>query len=221
MIKAIVLLSGGLDSSLAVQIMQQQNVELEAVNFITVFCNCTAHKDGCVHQAGKIAKQLGVPIKVLNITESFLEIVKKPAHGYGRNMNPCIDCRINMLKMTKEYMLKSGASFLVTGEVLAQRPMSQHKQALMLIEKESGLKGLVVRPLSGKLLPKTIPEKKGWIKRSKMMNVEGRRRIKQIELAKNLNWKDYHCPSGGCLLTYDEFSKKVKDFLILEGLKKW
>ncbi|MBI5360438.1 MAG: hypothetical protein HZA48_07635 [Planctomycetes bacterium] len=213
MVKALALLSGGLDSSLAIQIMKQQNIELEALNFITVFCNCTAHKDGCVHQAGKIAKQLGVPIKTLNITEPFIEIVKKPKYGYGKNMNPCIDCRINMLRMAKGYMAESGASFIITGEVLAQRPMSQYLQAMNLIEKEAGLEGLILRPLSAKLLKPTIPEINGWVDREKLLAIHGRSRREQITLAELLELKDYPCPSGGCLLTDIIFGHKIKDLI--------
>ena len=209
-IKAIGLLSGGLDSSLAAKLMIEQKIDVYALNFTSPLCLC--NREGRC-ESYDIAEKLKIPLKIMAKGDDYAKIVKKPKHGYGKHANPCIDCRIYAFKKAKEYMKEIGAKFIFTGEVLNQRPMSQHKQALMLIEKESSLKGLVVRPLSGKLLPATIPEKKGWIKRKKMLDIEGRRRIKQIELAKNLNWKDYHCPSGGCLLTYDEFSKKVKDLV--------
>ncbi len=145
-------------------------------------------------------------------------MVREPKHGYGKNMNPCIDCRILMLKKAQNYADEIGASFLFTGEVLDERPMSQHSRALVTIEKEAGLEGRIVRPLSAKLLPMTEAEKKGWIDREKLLSIKGRSRKKQIELAKELNVKDYHCPAGGCLLTYKEYATKIRD--LFEHKKK-
>ena len=209
--KAVALLSGGLDSTLAIKLMLDQGVEVHALNFLTVFCNCTSK--GCAHQATKVAEEFGVPIKVMNITEEYMEIVKNPKYPRGRNMNPCIDCRIFTFKKAKEFMKEIEASFIITGEVTGQRPMSQRKQAIMTIEKESGLEGLIVRPLSAKFFEPTLPEKSGIIDRDKLLDIDGRRRTRQIALAKGFGINDYPCPAGGCLLTDKCFSERLKDLL--------
>ncbi len=147
-----------------------------------------------------------------------MEIVKKPKHGYGSNMNPCLDCRILLFKKAKEAMEKEDASFVITGEVLGQRPMSQRLEAMRLIEKESGLAGLVVRPLSAKVLAPTIPEQKGWIDREKLLAISGRGRREQMDLATDLGINDYPCPSGGCLLTDPGFSLRLKDLMRYQDL---
>lgn len=211
--KAIALLSGGLDSTLAAKIILEQGIQLEAINFITVFCTCTSRGETCL-ASQKSVEALGIPLKVFNVSEEYLEIVKSPKHGYGSNMNPCIDCRIFMLKKAKNYMKECGASFIVTGEVLGQRPMSQRREAMQLIEKEAGLEGLILRPLSAKFLPITIPEKEGWVDREKLLNIQGRSRKPQIQLAEQFGIRDYPCPAGGCLLTDPGFSKRLKDLMI-------
>ncbi len=209
--KAIAMLSGGLDSILAVKLVQEQGIEIHAINFMTLFCTCT-HK-GCQHAATQAANTLNIPLKILNITEEYLEIIKNPKHGYGSNMNPCIDCRIFTFKMAKKYMEEIGASFIVTGEVLGERPMSQRKDAIFLIEKEAGLKGLILRPLSAKLFPPTIPETEGIIDRQKLLDISGRSRKPQITLAKEFGINDYPCPAGGCLLTDPGFARRIKDLI--------
>lgn len=212
--KAIALISGGLDSTLATHMMRDQGVELIALNFKTPFCLCDGKaSSGCGSHAKRVADGLGIPLEVVNVTEEFLEVIRSPRHGYGSNMNPCIDCRVLKFRKAKEFMQKTGASFIVTGEVLGQRPMSQHRQALHIIDRESELEGLVLRPLSAKLFPETIPEKMGWVSREKLLDLSGRSRKPQIELAERLHIKDYPCPAGGCLLTDPEFSKKVKDLI--------
>lgn len=210
-VKAIGLLSGGLDSTLAVKLMIDQGIEVTAFNMITPFCTCT--RKGCKHEAGKVAKQFGVPVKIIAVGEEYIEMIKQPKHGYGSNMNPCIDCRIFMFKKAKAYMESIGARFIFTGEVLGQRPMSQHKRAMNLIEKETGLQGLILRPLSAKLLPPTIPEEEQWVDREKLLDIQGRRRLPQIELAKKMGVKDYPCPGGGCRLTDPQFAKRIKEAL--------
>ena len=207
--KAVALLSGGLDSTLAVKLMLEQGIEVHALNFLTVFCTCT--KKGCAHQATKVAQELKVPLKVMNITKEYMEVVKNPKHGRGRNMNPCIDCRIFTFKKAREFMDEIGASFVITGEVLGERPMSQRKDAIRIIEKESGLAGLIVRPLSAKLFEPSTPEKSGIVDRNKLLDIQGRRRAAQIALAKNFNINDYPCPAGGCLLTDKGFSDRIRD----------
>jgi tRNA-specific 2-thiouridylase len=211
--RAIVLLSGGLDSTLAAKMMMEQGIELEALNFLTIFCTCTKREDTCL-ASQKAVETLGIPLKVLNISEEYLDVVKHPKHGYGSNMNPCIDCRIFMLKKAKVYMEGSGASFIVTGEVLGERPMSQRRDAIRLIEKEAGLEGFILRPLSAKLLPASIPEKEGWVDREKLLSIQGRSRKPQIQLAEHFGIRDYPCPAGGCLLTDPGFARRMKDLIL-------
>lgn len=212
--KAIALISGGLDSTLAARLIKEQGIEIVALNFKTLFCLCDRDTtSGCANFAHETADNLGIELKIINVSKEFLDIVRSPKHGYGSNMNPCIDCRILMLKKAKEFMQETAASFIITGEVLGQRPMSQHKQALKIIEKESGLEGLVLRPLSARLLPETIPEEEGWVSRDRLLDFSGRTRKPQIELAKTLNIKDYPCSAGGCLLTDPQFAKRIKDLI--------
>jgi tRNA-specific 2-thiouridylase len=211
--KAIALLSGGLDSTLAAKIILEQGIELEALNFLTVFCTCTNRGETCL-ASQKAVDALGISLKVLNVSEEYLHVVKHPKHGYGSNMNPCIDCRIFMLKKAKTYMEEVDASFLVTGEVLGERPMSQRRDAMRLIEKEAELNGFILRPLSAKLLPPSIPEKEGWVDREKLLKIQGRSRKPQIQLASHFGIRDYPCPAGGCLLTDPGFSKRMKDLIL-------
>jgi tRNA U34 2-thiouridine synthase MnmA/TrmU len=210
--KAIALLSGGLDSTLAAKIVMEQEIELEALNFLTVFCTCTNRGETCL-ASQKAVNALGIPLKVFNVSDEYLNTVKNPKHGYGSNMNPCIDCRIFMLKKTKVYMEEAGASFIVTGEVLGQRPMSQRRDAMRLIEKEAGLQGYILRPLSAKFLPVTIPEKEGWINRETLLDIQGRSRKPQMKLADHYGIRDYPCPAGGCLLTDPGFARRIKDLM--------
>src|SRR3989344_4725862 len=205
--KALALLSGGLDSTLAIKLIQQQGIDVVALNFTSPFCLCGG-KSGCASIA--MARQLNVKVKRMEKGKEYLKILRNPKHGYGRYMNPCIDCRIFIFKKAKKYAKQIGAEFIFTGEVLDQRPMSQHFKTLMLIEKEAGLKGKILRPLSAKLLPETEAEKKGFVDRNKLLAIKGRSRKEQIQLAKNYNL-DFFCPSGGCLLTYKEFSDKLRD----------
>lgn len=212
--KALALISGGLDSCLAAKIIKDLGIELIAFNTVSPFCLCTHRSaSGCIHGAHSASKNLGLKLIVINVAEDLFKIIKEPKHGYGSNMNPCIDCRILLFKKAKEAMREEGASFIITGEVLGQRPMSQRKNTMQLIEKESGLEGLVVRPLSAKALPVTIPEKEGWINPDALLAIVGRGRREQMDLAKDLGINDYPCPSGGCLLTDPEFSKRLKDLL--------
>ena len=211
-IRAIALLSGGLDSMLAIKVIQEQGIEVEALNYVTAFCRCTSN-DSCKLEALKASEQLGVKIRVVNNSREFLEVVKAPKHGYGSNMNPCIDCRIQMFKDAAEYMRKSGAKFLITGEVLGQRPMSQRREAMRLIDRETGLAGLILRPLSARFLEPTIPEKEGWVDREKLPAIKGRSRKQQFQLADLLQIKDYPCPAGGCLLTDPEFAHRLRELM--------
>jgi tRNA U34 2-thiouridine synthase MnmA/TrmU len=210
--KAITLLSGGLDSILATRLIKDQGIEVEAVNFLTVFCNCTSRGKTCLASTSAAAS-LGVRLKVFEITKEYIDIVKAPKHGYGRNLNPCLDCRIFIFKKAGEYMRQVGASFIVTGEVLGERPMSQRMDAMRIIEEESGLKGLIVRPLCTKLMEPSIPEQKGLVDREKLLNIQGRSRKPQIQLANELGIHDYPCPAGGCLLTDKGFADRMRDLM--------
>src|SRR3989338_7516754 len=218
--KAIALISGGLDSTLASRIVKDLGIELIALNTKSPFCLCNHKKaDGsCSHEEGRVSQELGIKLIAINTSTEFMEIVKKPKHGYGSHMNPCLDCRILLFKKAKEAMEKEDASFVITGEVLGQRPMSQRLEAMRLIEKESGLEGLVVRPLSAKVLKPTIPEKMGWIEREKLLSISGRGRREQIALAVDLGINDYPCPSGGGPLTVPRFFGRLLELLLQQDL---
>jgi len=205
--KAIALFSGGLDSALAIKLVQKQGIKVTALNFISPFCTCVG--EGC--SIAGLAKHLKVPIKLMDKGKEYLKIIRHPKHGYGKNLNPCIDCRIYILKKAKQYAKKIKAKFIFTGEVLGQRPMSQHYKTLMLIEKEAGLKGKLVRPLCAKLLPETEAEKKGWLNREKLLKFKGRRRAPQLDLAKQFKIKGFMCGGSGCRLTDKEYANKLRD----------
>jgi len=207
---AIVLLSGGLDSVLSLKIVLSQGVKVKGLSFITPFLK----EQKIVREQ---AEGFEIPLVTIRLGEDYLNLVKRPKYGYGKHLNPCIDCRILMFKKAK-VLLQGKSSFIVTGEVLAQRPSSQYKNALLLIEKEAGLVGRVLRPLSAKVLPETIPEKQGLINREKLLAISGRSRKEQLKLAKNFGIKNYLSPAGGCLLTEKEFSLKLKD--LFEHRKK-
>lgn len=213
--KAIILLSGGLDSTVAAELMSREGLELFAVNFKTPFCLCDRRSSnvGCASNARRVADDLGIELKIINASKDFLEVLTNPKHGYGANMNPCIDCRILFFEKSRQLMEEIGASFIITGEVLGQRPMSQFRRQMDLIEKEAGLEGLVVRPLSAKLLPPSTPEKMGWVSRERMLDIAGRSRKPQIALAKELGINDYPCAAGGCLLTEPEYARKIRDLI--------
>lgn len=212
--KAISLISGGLDSILATRLIRDLGLELVALNTVSPFCLCNHRSTfGCFYGANKAARDLGLKLISIDVSSEFLEIVKKPKYGYGSNMNPCIDCRILLFKKAKVIMQQEGAWFIITGEVLGQRPMSQKLHTMRLIEKEAGLEGLVLRPLSANVLETSIPEKQGWVSRDKLLAINGRGRRQQITLAKEFGINDYPCPSGGCLLTDPRFSQRLKDLM--------
>jgi len=203
MTRAIALLSGGLDSRLAVRVIQEQGIEVTGVNFITPFFGASP----AVRQA---AEQLGVPLRLLDITDAHWQVVKNPKHGYGKNMNPCIDCHALMIREAGRLMEELGADFIITGEVLGQRPKSQNLQALQIVERESGYPGLVLRPLSARLLPPTIPEQRGLVDRERLLDISGRSRQRQMELAKKYGITDYPSPAGGCILTDPGYSQRLR-----------
>lgn len=209
--KALALLSGGLDSTLAVKMMLDMGIEVEALNFTSPFCTCTGKNAGCKSEAVRVAHEFNIPIKVVHKGVDYLNIVRNPRHGYGKGVNPCVDCRIYLLRKAREYMLESGADFVITGEVLGQRPMSQRRDTLRVIERESGLTGLLLRPLSARHFEPTIPEQEGWVDRERLLAIKGRSRKDIFALADELDVKNYPCPAGGCLLTELSFVPKVKD----------
>lgn len=205
MIKALSLFSGGLDSMLAAKVILEQGIEVVAINFSTPFFGST--------NAEKGAKQLGIELKIVDLFRDHFTVLRNPKHGYGKHLNPCIDCHALMIRKTGELMEELSAQFIITGEVLGQRPMSQNYRALKIVEEESGYAGFVVRPLSGKLLPPTIPEEKGWLDREGLLDISGRSRKAQMALAKKYGLKEYPSPAGGCLLTEEVFSLRLKDLL--------
>jgi len=212
--RAIALVSGGLDSILAAKIVQEQKIEVIPLNFKIPFSQANKKNPSAKQNKLKeVTDNLGAELKTVDISEEFLELLNNPRYGFGSNMNPCIDCKIFMLIKARELLGSWGAEFIITGEVLGQRPMSQNKQALELIEKKAALEGLLLRPLSARLLPETIPEQRGWVDRSRLFSFNGRSRRPQMQLAKELGIKDYPNPAGGCLLTDPEFARRIKELI--------
>ncbi len=204
--KAIVLLSGGLDSGLAAKIVQKQGIILKGITFKSHFFDPSL-------AVARQAQELGIPFETIDISQEQLRLVKNPRYGYGKNMNPCIDCHSLMLKKAWQAAKKFGADFLVTGEVVRQRPKSQNEKALEIVEKEAGVEGLVLRPLSARLLPETVAEKNNWIDREKLFSIKGKSRKKQLELSKKFNLREHTTPAGGCLLTDPNFSQRLRNLL--------
>jgi tRNA U34 2-thiouridine synthase MnmA/TrmU len=202
-VKAISLFSGGLDSIVSVKLIQEQGIDVQGLTFCTPF-----------FEAGKpraAARMIDLPLMVLDITEVHLAMVRTPRYGYGKNMNPCIDCHTLMLKIAGEKMEEMGYDFIFTGEVLGQRPMSQSRQMLHVVAKNSGYADRILRPLSARLLPETLPEKEGKVDRERLLDISGRGRKRQMEMAERYGITEYANPAGGCLLTDPMFSKRLKD----------
>jgi tRNA-specific 2-thiouridylase len=206
--KAIGLISGGLDSILALRVILDLGIEVVALNMKTPFCTCDSGGK-CYSQS--VTEEWGVPLRRVYGGEDYVQMVKLPRHGYGKNMNPCVDCRIYLFSRAREIMEKEEVDFVFTGEVLGERPMSQRKEAMDLIERESGLKGKVLRPLSAKLLEPTLAEIEGKIQREKLFDIQGRSRRPQLEMARRLGINEFPTPAGGCLLTDQNFARKIKD----------
>jgi tRNA-specific 2-thiouridylase len=208
--KVVALLSGGLDSQLAVRMMQEQGFDVSAVAIKTPFCDFDCGR-GCGFEIRERADDLNVNLKTVYLGDEYIEMLKNPKHGIGAGFNPCVDCRTMMFEAAKKHMEEIGAEFIVSGEVLGQRPMSQHAPSLKLIEKESGLEGKIVRPLSARLLPETIPEKEGLIKRENLGMIRGRTRRNQLDMAEKYGIENPPNAGGGCLLTEPVFGIKAKD----------
>jgi len=206
---AVVLFSGGLDSTLAVRILQEQGVDVEALAVKTTFCNA----DEAILRAGELA---GARLTVRSMRDDYVDLLRNPPHGYGKACNPCLDCRAYMVKMARQFMLEVEASFVATGEILGQRPMSQKKRDLRIIEETARLEGRLLRPLSAKLLRPTIPEQVGDVDRDKLYGFSGRRRGELIELAEKFGIKNVPGPSVGCPITEKSFSPRFLDLLKFE-----
>ena len=208
--KAIALFSGGLDSTLAMKLIIDQGIDVIAVNINTGFGST---KDRLEHMQS-MCDQVGAKLKIIDIQNEFLqEVLFDPKHGYGKNFNPCIDCHAKMFAVAKRIMEAEGASFLVSGEVMGQRPMSQNKDALQTVLNESNCDGLLLRPMSAKMLKPTIAEENGWVDREKLEGITGRNRDRQLEMVKEIGLENFESPGGGCLLTDENFAKKMFDFI--------
>jgi len=203
-IKALALISGGLDSLLAAKLIHDQGCRVTGLHFKIPFCKVNIKNS---------FPKIGIKIIERDLGEEFIKLIRKPRYGFGSNMNPCIDCKILMFSQAKEIMSELGAKFIITGEVLGQRPMSQTKQSLKLIRERSGLGDLLLRPLSAKFFPASLAEKEGWVNREKLLDFNGRLRTPQMRLAKNLGLDVYATPAGGCLLTDPCFSKRLLELL--------
>ena len=208
--KCVAMISGGLDSALAAKLMLEQGIEVHGL-YLSLSWGC-CEKD----TAQACASQLGIPLMVLGVGDAYLDVLRAPKYGYGSGMNPCVDCRIYMFRLAQRYMEEVGASFVITGEVLGQRPMSQMRRPLELIEAESGLEGLLLRPLSAQLLEPTLPELLGVVDRERLLRIAGRSRQEQIALAGAEGITTYSTPAGGCLLTDQQFAKKTRDLFAHE-----
>jgi hypothetical protein len=207
-VKALSLFSGGLDSILATRLIMAQGIEVEAVQFVTPFFHYEILEDIEQHRK-KTEKMYGINVRVVDISDNYLRLLHHPLHGFGKNFNPCIDCKIMMFQRAKQMLAERGASFLISGEVLGQRPMSQRRDTLNLIERDSGVRSILLRPLSAHLMQETLPEIEGWVDRSKLLRMSGRGRSAQIALAREFGITDYPAPAGGCTLADPILSKRI------------
>ena len=228
--KAVALISGGLDSMLAVRAMQEQGIYVEGINFFTGFC-VEGHTHAIRKQDQKkekrnnalwVAEQLGIKLHIIDVIDEYKDVLINPKHGYGANMNPCLDCKTFMVQKGMEWMEEHGFDFIITGEVVGQRPMSQRRDTMNIVSRDSGAKNILVRPLCGKNMPATLPEEKGWISRDKMFDFNGRSRKPQIALAEQYGFDEYAQPAGGCcFLTDENYSKKLVDLWQGQGHKDY
>ncbi|MFC1582641.1 hypothetical protein ACFL4W_03775 [Planctomycetota bacterium] len=219
--KALSLFSGGLDSLLAYEMIKRQGIEVQALWFDNCFLSAHVRMiragQGPEWLAVQFKEKYGVDVTVLSICDEFMDIMRDPPFGFGKHLNPCIDCKIAMLKKAKSYMAETGAEFLITGEVLGQRPMSQNRNSLNNIERTAGVNGLLLRPLCARNLEPTEPELKGIVDRDKLGDFKGRGRKPQLALAKEYGVRFIPQPAGGCLLTDSRFSERLKDFMAHGG----
>ncbi len=228
--KALALISGGLDSLLAAKLMLDQGIHVEGINFFTGFC-----VEGHTHAIRErdrnrpkrnnalwVAEQLGIKLHIVDIIEPYKDIVINPKHGYGANLNPCLDCKVFMVAKAHEWMLENRFDFIITGEVIGQRPKSQRRETMPVVARESGAEDHLLRPLCAQGLPPTLAEQQGWVDRDKLLNLSGRSRKPQIELARQFGFEDYAQPAGGCcFLTDERYSKKLSDLWRARGERRY
>jgi tRNA-uridine 2-sulfurtransferase len=207
--KAVALISGGLDSVLAARIVMEQGYAVTGLYFTSAFSKSYGKEK--LTPAVAVSRTIGIDLRIMDLGQDYIDLIRDPKHGYGKNINPCIDCKIHMLSRAKAVMEELGAPFLITGEVLGQRPMSQRRDTLHVIERDSGLKGRILRPLSATLLPPTYAEQDGLIDRGKLLGISGRRRMVQLQLAERYGIQGFSTPAGGCLLTDKNFADKLRD----------
>ena len=228
--KAAGLVSGGLDSMLAVRVIQEQGIQVEGLNFYTGFCveghtHAIRRQDQAKRKRNNalwVADQLGIRLHILDVVEEYKDVVLNPRHGYGANLNPCLDCKVFMVRKASEWMVRHGFDFLITGEVVGQRPMSQRKDTLPVVQDESGIGDLLLRPLSARHLPPTRPEREGWVDRSRLLDFHGRSRKPQMALAAHYGLRDYAQPAGGCcFLTDAQYAVKLADLWRSRGERRY
>jgi tRNA U34 2-thiouridine synthase MnmA/TrmU len=228
--KAVALISGGLDSLLAARLMLDQGIHVEGINFYTGFCveghtHAIRKKDKAKPKRNNAlwsAEQLGIKLHIIDIIEEYKQIVINPKHGYGANLNPCLDCKIFMVRKAREWMDEHGFDFIITGEVMGQRPMSQRKDLLPVVVEESGADERLLRPLCAQNLAPTLPEREGWVDRAKLLKFHGRNRKPQIALAKEFGFDDYASPAGGCcFLTDKNYASKLQDLWQAQNSKSY
>ncbi|NOX91803.1 MAG: tRNA (5-methylaminomethyl-2-thiouridylate)-methyltransferase [Gammaproteobacteria bacterium] len=228
--KAVSLISGGLDSMLATRAMLDQGIHVEGINFYTGFCveghtHAIRKKDKAKPKRNNalwVAEQLGIKLHIVDIIDEYKDVVINPKHGYGSNMNPCLDCKCFMVRKAHEWIEEHGFDFIITGEVVGQRPMSQRRDTMPVIQRESGAEDRLLRPLCAKILPATLPEREGWVDREKLFNFNGRGRKPQIALAEKMGIVDFAQPSGGCcFLTDAAYSSKLADLWSARGERRY
>ena len=218
-IKALSLFSGGLDSILATRVVMEQGIEVEAIQFVTPFFNYDILDDIEAHKL-KMMAQYGIKVEVEDISSGYLQLLHNPVHGFGKNFNPCIDCKIMMFSRAKQLLKDKGASFLISGEVLGQRPMSQRRDTMNVIERDSGTRSILLRPLCAQLMNETEAEAEGWVDRRKLLRMCGRSRSPQIALAAKYGITDFPSPAGGCILADPILSKRIAQLYSSESVLK-
>ncbi len=228
--KALALVSGGLDSMLAIKVVQEQGIHVEGINFFTGFCveghtHAIRRQDDAREKRNNalwVAEQLGMKLHFVDIIDEYKAVVLNPRHGYGANLNPCLDCKIFMVRKAHEWLIAQGFDFIITGEVIGQRPKSQRKDTMPIVADESGAGDLLLRPLCAKNLPPTLPEREGWVEREALYDFSGRSRKPQIALAKAFGFVDYAQPAGGCcFLTDPQYAVKLADLWRSRGTRDY